>query len=175
MFSGTSAATARVSGLAALLRADHDWSAPVVRSVLTTTARPLAGAPTLQQGAGQVAALPKPGLALDVRTDSYRKALDNLSWRDLNVSSIVMRDGGTTTRRVTNLGNRAEYFSAQARGFARHRVVMTPLALRLAPGETATVRITHQRHPGPSRLDGGWIVWRGARGSETRVPVAITR
>ena len=56
LFSGTSAATARVSGLAALLRAEHDWSAPVVRSVLTTTARPLAGAPTLTQGAGQVGA-----------------------------------------------------------------------------------------------------------------------
>ena len=176
LFSGTSAATARVSGLAALLRAEHDWSAPVVRSVLTTTATPLAGASTLAQGAGQVGAdLPKPGLALVVRTKSYRRALDSLSWRDLNVSSIVMRAGGTTTRRVTNLGSRAEYFSAQALGFARHRVRMTPLALRLSPGETARVRITITGAAGPSRLDDGWIVWRGARGSETRVPVAITR
>lgn len=176
LFSGTSAATARVSGLAALLRAGHDWSAPVVRSVLTTTAQPLTGAPTLTQGAGQVGAdLPKPGLALFVRTASYRRALDGLSWRDLNVSSLVMRGGGTATRRVTNLGSRAEYFSSQALGFARHRVRMTPLALRLAPGETATVRITITGPGGPSRLDDGWIVWRGARGSETRIPVAITR
>ncbi len=175
LFSGTSAATARVSGLAALLRAEHDWSAPVVRSVLTTTARPLAGAPTLTQGAGQVGAPRKAGLALDVRTTDYRRALDGMSWRDLNVSSIVMRGGGTATRRLTNLGSRAEYFSAQARGFARHRVRMTPLALRLAPGETATVRITITGPGGPVRLDDGWIVWRGARGSETRVPVAITR
>lgn len=175
LFSGTSAATARVSGLAALLRAEHDWSAPVVRSVLTTTAQPLAGAPTLTQGAGQVGALRKAGLALDVRTASYRRALDDVSWRDLNVSSIVLRGGGTATRRVTNLGARAEYFSAQARGFARHRVRMTPVALRLAPGESATVRITVIGPGGPTRLDDGWIVWRGARGSETRVPVAITR
>lgn len=175
LFSGTSAATARVSGLAALLRAEHDWSAPVVRSVLTTTARPLAGAPTLAQGAGQVGTPRKAGLALDVRTADYRRALDGSSWRDLNVSSIVLRGGGTATRRVTNLGSRAEYFSGQALGFARHRVRMTPLALRLAPGETATVRITITGPSGPSRLDDGWIVWRGARGSETRVPVAITR
>lgn len=173
LFSGTSAATARVSGLAALLRAEHDWSAPVVRSVLTTTARPLDGAPTLQQGAGQASGLRKHGLALEVRTADYRRALDNLSWRELNVSSIVMREGATTTRRLTNLGSRAEYFSARPRGFRGHRVTVTPVALRLAPGETATVRITVT---GPrSRLDGGWIVWRGARGSQTSVPVAITR
>ncbi|WP_310526273.1 S8 family serine peptidase [Nocardioides sp.] len=175
LFSGTSAATARVSGLAALLRAEHHWSAPVVRSVLTTTARPLAGAATLTQGAGQVGDLRRPGLALDVRTADYRRALDGLSWRDLNVSSLVMRGGGTATRRVTNLGSRAEYFSAHAVGFARHRVTTTPLALRLAPGETATVRIIVTGPAGPTRLDDGWIVWRGARGSLTRVPVAITR
>ncbi len=175
VFSGTSAATARVSGLAALLRADHDWSAPVVRSVLTTTARPLDGASTLTQGAGRVTGRPRPGLALDVTASSYRRALDGLSWRDLNVSSVVVRGGGTVARRVTNLGSRAEYFSAQARGFARHRVRMTPVALRLGPGESARVRITVTGPPGPTRLDDGWIVWRGARGSETRVPVAITR
>lgn len=175
LFSGTSAATARVSGLAALLRSEHDWSAPVVRSVLTTTAQPVAGAPTLTQGAGQVGALRKAGLALDVPTSSYRRALDELSWPDLNASSVVMRGGGTTTRRLTNLGSRAEYFSVRAIGFQRHRVRMTPVALRLGPGETATVRITITGPAGPTRLDDGWLVWRGARGSETRVPVAITR
>ena len=175
LFSGTSAATAQVSGLAALLRAEHDWSAPVVRSVLTTTARPLAGAPTLSQGAGQVDSIRRAGLALDVRTSAYRRALDDTSWDDLNVSSIVMQGVGTTTRRLTNLGTRAEYFSSSARGFDRHRVRMTPVALRLAPGETATVRITVTGPAGPTRLDDGWLVWRGARGSETRVPVAITR
>lgn len=176
LFSGSSAATARVSGLAALLRADHDWPATVVRSVLTTTARPLAGASTLTQGAGQVGAtVPRPGLALDIRPAAYRDALDGLSWRELNVSSVVLRGVGTATRRVTNLGSRAEYFSAQARGFVGHRVRMTPLAMRLAPGESATVRITVSGADGPARFDDGWIVWRGARGSETRVPVSITR
>ncbi|WP_442939929.1 hypothetical protein [Nocardioides sp. B-3] len=86
-----------------------------------------------------------------------------------------MRGGGTATRRLTNLGSRAEYFSVRAIGFQQHRVRMTPVALRLAPGETATVRITITGPGGPTRLDDGWLVWRGARGSETRVPVAITR
>ncbi len=176
MFSGTSAASARVSGLAALLRAKHDWSAPVIRSVLTTTATPLPGASTLTQGAGRVrASLPTPGLALDIRPSRYREALEDLSWRDLNVSSITMRGGGTTTRRVTNLGNRAEYFSTQTLGFARHRVRTTPVALRLGPGESATVRITVTGAGSTGRFDDGWIVWRGARGSQTRIPVAISR
>lgn len=175
LFSGTSAATAQVSGLAAVLRSEHDWSAPVLRSVLTTTARPVAGAPTLSQGAGQVGSLRRAGLALELRTSAYRRALDDSSWDDLNVSSILMRGVGSTTRRVTNLGSRAEYFSGAARGFGQHRVRLTPVALRLAPGESATVRITVTGPSGPTRLDDGWIVWRGARGSETRVPVAITR
>jgi hypothetical protein len=176
LFSGTSAASARVSGVAALLRARHDWSAPVVRSVLTTTARPLAGTSTLTQGGGRVGdSLPRPGLALDVRRSRYRKALEDLTWGELNVSSIMMRGGGTTTRRVTNLGTRAEYFSSRSLGFDRHRVRMTPVALRLGPGESAQVRITVSGGGNPGRFDDGWIVWRGARGSQTRIPVAISR
>lgn len=177
LFSGTSAASARASGVAALLRAKHrGWSASVVRSVLTTTARPLAGTSTLVQGAGRVRApLPRPGLALDIAPTRYRDALDDLSWDDLNVSSIIMRGDGTTTRRVTNLGTRAEYFSVRSRGFVRHRVRTTPVALRLGPGESATVRITISGGGDPSRFDDGWIVWRGARGSHTRIPVAISR
>ena len=176
LFSGTSAASARVSGLAALLRARHDWSAPVVRSVLTTTGRPLAGISTLTQGGGRVGgSLPRPGLALGVGRSRYRAALEDLSWDELNVSSIMMRGRGTTTRRVTNLGRRAEYFSARSLGFARHRVRTTPVALRLGPGESAHVRITISGGGNPGRFDDGWIVWRGARGSQTRIPVAISR
>jgi subtilisin family serine protease len=176
LFSGTSAATARVSGSAALLRSRHDWTAPVVRSVLATTAMPLGSDPVLHQGAGRAGAdVTGARLALPVSTSRYREALDTGSWADLNLSSVLVRGTGTVTRRVRNLGNRAEYFSAQALGFARHRVRITPLAARLSPGETATFRITVTGPATPGKVDDGWIRWRGARGSVTRIPVAITR
>ena len=176
VFSGTSAASARVSGQAAVLRARHGWSASVVRSVLTTTARPLAGASALAQGSGRVtASTPRPGLAMAVRTSRYREALEEQTWGDLNLSSVVVRGGGTTTRRLTNLGPRAEYFSSRVVGFERHEVRTTPVALRLGPGESATVRITVLGTQAPARFDDGWVVWRGARGSRTRIPVAISR
>jgi hypothetical protein len=88
---------------------------------------------------------------------------------------VLVRGTGTVTRRVRNLGTRAEYFSAQAIGFDRHRVRVTPLAARLSPGETAVFRITVTGPAAPGPVDDGWIRWRGARGSVTRIPVAITR
>jgi minor extracellular serine protease Vpr len=50
-----------------------------------------------------------------------------------------------------------------------------PLAARLAPGESAdfTVTVSGPRRPGV--LDDGVLVWLGARGGVTRVPVALTR
>lgn len=176
MFGGTSAAAARVSGAAALLRSRHDWRAPVVRSVLATTAVPLGGESVLRQGGGRAGSDVRGArLALVVRTPRYREVLGSGSWADLNQSSVLVRGTGSVTRRVTNLGSRAEYFSAQAIGFTRHRVRVTPLAARLSPGETATFRITVTGPSTPGQVDDGWIRWRGARGSVTRVPVAITR
>ena len=64
---------------------------------------------------------------------------------------------------------------AQAVGFTRHRVRVSPLATRLDPGESATFRISVSGPSTPGSVDDGWIRWRGARGSVTRIPVAITR
>jgi hypothetical protein len=50
---------------------------------------------------------------------------------------------------------------------------VTPAALRLGPGESASYRI-FVRDPG-SRSDDGHIVWRGATGTITRIPVQISR
>jgi minor extracellular serine protease Vpr len=177
LFGGTSAATARVSGTAALLRSRHPgWTAPVVRSVLATAAVPLRSDSVLRQGAGRSGGdVTGARLALVVGSGRYREALENGSWADLNLSSVLVRGNGSVTRRVTNLGTRAEYFSAQAVGFTRHRVRVAPLAARLSPGETATFRITVTGPAAPGGVDDGWIRWRGARGSVTRIPVAITR
>ncbi|WP_165821000.1 S8 family serine peptidase [Nocardioides gansuensis] len=175
LFSGTSAATARVAGLAAVLRGQHRWPASVVRSALVTGAVPLRGESTLRQGGGELRSVPRPRLALDVRPSSWRRALEAGSWRDLNTPSLVFRGTGRTlTRRVTNLGSRAEYFSVSAQGFPRTSVRVTPLALRLRPGQTGTFRV-HAAGAGPLATDSGWVVWRGARGSVLRIPVALTR
>lgn len=176
LFTGSSAATARVSGAAALLRSRHDWRAPIVRSVLATTAVPLGFDSVLRQGAGRAGADVRGArLALVVGSSRYREALEAGSWADLNLSSVMVRGTGTVTRRVTNLGSRAEYFSAQAFGFTRHQVRVAPLAARLSPGESATFRITVTGPGTPGGVDDGWIRWRGARGSVTRIPVAVTR
>lgn len=178
--SGTSAATARASGAAALLRSRHPWTAAQIRSALTTASTPVPGSPSvLRQGAGRIhpdrALLT--GLVFDVDPGDYRAYLDgSLSAGRLNTASILL--SGTTrtvTRSVTNLGRRAMYYSSRVAGFSRHQVRVTPAAIRIAPGETTRfrVRVTGDRTTQP--LDDGFVIWRGANGSRVRIPVAITR
>ena len=50
-----------------------------------------------------------------------------------------------------------------------------PLAVRLAPGQSARFTITVTGPSTPGALDDGELVWLGARGGITRVPVALTR
>ncbi|MFC4787060.1 S8 family serine peptidase [Nocardioides sp. MAHUQ-72] len=177
--SGTSAATAYTSGTAALLRSRNGWSASVVRSVLATTAAPLAGAPSaLRAGAGRVRSSPvRPGVVYAVPPHRYRAWLDGaLAPGRLNTPSLLLSgDESAAARTITNVGRRALYFSSSATGFTRHSVVVHPAAVRLAPGESArfTVRVTHLGgiHP----LDDGWVTWRGGNGTSARIPVLIGR
>jgi subtilisin family serine protease len=178
VFSGSSAATAHASGLAALLRSRHgDWSAATVRSVLVTSARPIAGSSVLVQGAGGLPSRASDAhLALDVPATAWRRALRAHRLGSLNTSSILLSGRQTrAVRTVTNVGGRAEYFSVTARGFTSHRVAVRPLAVRLAPGQSARFTITVTGPATPGRLDDGALVWLGARGGVTRVPVALTR
>ena len=176
-FSGSSAASARATGLAAVLRGRTDWSAPVIRSMLTTTARPLPGTSVLAQGAGVIGNdVPDSNLALDVRPGRWRRSLEAGDVSKVNSSSVVLRPGvRRVVRRVTNVGARAEYFSVSTTGFKAHRVSVRPLAVRLAPGESARFAITAKGPERRRRMDDGFVVWRGARGGTTRVPVALTR
>ncbi|MBD3913961.1 S8 family serine peptidase [Nocardioides hwasunensis] len=178
VFSGSSAATAHASGLAALVRGEHpDWSAAVVRSLVVTAARPVRGASTLEQGAGALPGqAPTAHLALDVAPGAWRRALRTHRLADLNTSSLLLSSRQrTAVRTLTNIGSRAEYFSVTARGFADHRVRVQPLAVRLAPGQSARFTITFTGPGTPGRLDDGELVWLGARGGLTRLPVALTR
>lgn len=177
VFSGSSAAAAHASGLAALVLGEHDWSASVVRSLVATSARPIPGASVLVQGAGALPGrAPTAHLALEVPPRAWRRALRRQELGDLNASSILMSGGRTTAvRRLTNVGSRPEYFSVTARGFSSHSVRVQPLAVRLAPGQSARFTITVSGPGSPGGLDDGELVWLGARGGVTRVPVALTR
>ncbi len=174
LISGTSAAAAFVSGVAALVRSRHeDWSPARVRSALATSTRRVAGTPVLRSGSGRVSpsTAARPGLALDVEPDDYRAWLRG-DLPELNTPSIRVSGAGTAQRTVTNVTGRRLYFSSAATGFARHAVRVTPAAVRLGPGESATFTLIVA--PG-NGLDDGWVTWRGATGTVTRIPVLVTR
>jgi subtilisin family serine protease len=172
---GTSAAAAHVSGVAAVLRTRHpDWSAAALRSALTTSARPVSGA-ALRQGAGRsaVGAALHSRLVLDVPAGDYRRWLDgDLRPADLNAPSVLLSRAGTVTRTLTNLGSRAKYFSSSARGFDRRSVLVTPAAVTIPAGGSATFTVTVA---GGRAADDGYVVWRGADGSRLRLPVVLSR
>ncbi len=171
---GTSAATAYTAGVAATLLGERDWSAGQVRSALATTAATVKGSTALRAGAGRLRPdeVTSPGLAYVVERSDYRAWLEG-DLTDLNTPSAMLTDDATTfTRTVTNVGRNRLYFSSSARGF-RSGVTVTPAALRLGPGESASYTFTVQRRS--PALDDGYVVWRGARGSVTRIPVVIGR
>ncbi|QCW51739.1 S8 family serine peptidase [Nocardioides dongxiaopingii] len=171
---GTSVATAHTAGVAATLLGDGLRPA-VVRSALVTSARPVPGTPVLRSGAGLVQPdrARRPGLAYLVPPQAYRSWLDGRR-TDLNTPTLVLADGDRAARRtITNVTGRRLYFSSSARGFRRD-VSVRPAAVRLGPGESVTFRV-RVSGPGRSRLDDGVVVWRGASGTVTRLPVVITR
>lgn len=177
VFSGSSAATAHASGLAALVLGEHDWSASIVRSLVVTSATPVRGSSVLARGAGVLPdRAPTAHLALDVPIAAWRRALRTQGLTSLNTSSLLLPTRRTTAvRTLTNVGTRAEYFSVTASGFTSHRVTVRPLAVRLAPGQSARFTVTVSGPTTPGRLDDGELVWLGALGGVTRVPVALTR
>jgi hypothetical protein len=176
---GTSAAAAWTSGVALRLLSRHDWPAVAVRSALATSATSVAG-PTsvLRQGAGLLrpARADAAPLAYLVRRGDYRAWLDGSLEGDLNVPSVLLTGERDTARRtVTNVTDRALYFSSRASGFDEHRVTVTPAAVRLGPGESATFRVTVVHDHDVARLDDGWVTWRSGDGRRTRIPVALSR
>ena len=176
---GTSAATARVSGLAARVLAVHPtWTPDRVRSALLTTAAPVSSsASSLRQGSGQVdadAAL-QPGLVYAVSGLDYLRYLaGRIAGRDLNLPSIKVDGPATVHRTVTSVGGRPMYYSVTASGFARHQVTVEPEAIRIRPRGQARFTVTIVG-PGDRLPDSGWITWLGNNGITVRIPVVISR
>ncbi|NPC98076.1 S8 family serine peptidase [Nocardioides sp. zg-DK7169] len=175
--SGTSVATAHTAGVAARLRARRDWSAAAVRSALATTSTPVSGS-VLRTGAGRLRPelTSRPGLVHDVDPRDYRRWLEGSLGRELNTPSVLLHEGRDVARRtITNVGRQALYFSSSASGFEHYDVRVTPAAVRLAPGESATYTVRVSGPAGARPADDGVVTWRGATGTRTRVPVLITR
>ena len=178
LFSGTSVATAQVSGEAAAVIARRPgWQPARVRSALMTTTRTtVRDTSSLEQGAGRLRtdAAQRPGLVYDLDPRDYRRYLaGRIEGRDLNLPSIKAVGPVTVRRTVTNVGKRAMYYSVRPRGFTTHRVSVTPAALRLAPGASRTFTVTISG-VNDRRVDSGWITWRGANGISVRIPVVIS-
>jgi hypothetical protein len=177
---GTSAAAAWVSGQALRLRASHpDWSADQVRSALVTAAASVAGgASALAEGAGRPRAAAADGasLAYLAAPHTYRSWLSGHHHRDLNVPSVLLSGGrDRAVRRITNVGGRPATFSAVVTGLTRHRAVVRPATVRLAPGESATFRMRVSGAERAVPLDDGWLTWTSGDGTRNRIPLVITR
>ncbi len=176
LLSGTSAAAAQVSGIAATLRArEPDWSAARIRSALSTTTTSLGPWEALDSGSGLVDAVAstRPGLVLDVSAPAWRRYADG-EITDLNLPSVLVDGPGEAQRRVTNTRERAAYWSVSVSGFDRHRVEVFPRAVQLEPGASQTVRIAVGGNPRARRADSGFVTWRDDAGNTVRLPVVVT-
>lgn len=186
LLSGTSGATARVSGMAARIRAAHpDWSAARTRSALMTSARQATGSPgALRQGAGVLRgdSTLRPGLVFDLGRSAFRRARQaGRDVSELNLPAAERRvpaSGTVVVRRVTNVGTRSMYYSSSTTGFRANSVKVVPAAIKIAPGETSSFRVRIRRLPGQrpdADQDSGSVTWRGADGTRVAIPVVLTR
>ena len=88
---------------------------------------------------------------------------------------MLSGDADTAVRTITNVTGRRLYFSSHTSGFTRYQVQVVPAAVRLGPGPERVVHpITVGRTATPQPDDDGWVTWRGATGTITRIPVLVT-
>ncbi|HET9827565.1 MAG TPA: S8 family serine peptidase [Nocardioidaceae bacterium] len=180
--SGTSTSAPQVAGLAAFVLGVHPrWSPARVRSAMMTTARDLAGPHgPLVEGAGQVdpVRVLDPGLVFDTgRAAWLRVAVGTEPASQVNAPSVAVGElvGPTTLeRRVTNVGRVSESYSVRVRGLRDVDVQAFPATVRLAPGQSRTVRLRITARPSApvDRDVTGWLVWKGSR-HRVRVPVSV--
>ncbi len=170
--SGTSVATAHVSGVAAILLGDRGNTPAEVRSALLTSTAPIGGRSGLRGGTGQVRISRVPPIAYLVDPRSYRGWLVGRR-TDLDLPQALMRTGRLVVRRtITNTGRRPLWLTTHLHGFDSP-VLVSPSAGLLRPGRSLTFRISLPT--APPATDKGTVLWRSASGDQTRLAVVITR
>ncbi|WP_182481484.1 S8 family serine peptidase [Nocardioides immobilis] len=170
--SGTSTATAHVSGVAALLLSHRRNTPAEVRSALLTSTTPIGRQSGLRGGTGQVRISRVPPIAYLVDPRHYRGWLVGRR-ADLDLPQALMRTGRLVVRRtITNTGPRPLWLTTHLVGFDSP-VHITPSAGLVRPGRTMTFTISLPA--APRATDKGTVAWNSAHGDETRLAVVITR
>ncbi len=170
--SGTSVATAYVSGVAAVLLGDPANDPAEVRSALLTSTTPIGGHSGLRGGTGQVRISRVPPISYLVDPRSYRGWLVGRR-ADLDLPQALMHTGRLVVRRtITNTGRRPLWLTTHLAGF-ESPVLVSPSAGLLRPGRSLTFTISLPSPP--LTTDKGTVLWRSAAGDETRLAVVITR
>ena len=158
--SGTSVATAHVSGVAAVLLGRPGNTPAEVRSALLTSTASVGRHSGLRAGTGQVRVSPVPPLAYLVDPRQYRGWLVGRR-ADLDLPQALMRTGRLVVRRtITNTGRRPLWLTAHLRGFDSP-VLVSPSAGLLRPGRTLTFRISLRN--APRTTDTGTVLWHTPR------------
>jgi minor extracellular serine protease Vpr len=170
--SGTSVATAHVSGVAAIMLGQPGNTPAEVRSALLTSATPTGRHSGLRAGTGQVRVSRVPPMSYLVDPHHYRGWLVGRR-ADLDLPQALMRSGRLVVKRtITNTGRRPLWLTTHLRGF-HSPVLVSPSAGLLRPGRSLTFRISLR--DAPRTTDKGTVLWRTYTGDETRLAVVITR
>ena len=182
LLSGTSTSAPHVAGLAAVAAGVHPrWSPAQIKSALMTTATDLSGTQgPLAEGAGHVdpTRLLDPGLVFDTDPSAWARVASGATpARAVNAASLAIGHLSRPTmlnRRVTNVAGQRESYSVRVRGLPDVDVQAFPATVRLAPGQSATVRLRVSARPSAEvgKTVTGWLVWSGDRHT-VRVPVAV--
>ncbi|KAL3699925.1 hypothetical protein R1sor_017947 [Riccia sorocarpa] len=105
IISGTSMAAPHISGIAALVKAEHPhWSPAAIRSALMTTAIPLKLGSVLDYGAGEVNVLraADPGLVYDISPSDYTQFLCSLDYNATQIEIITGSNGTSCDQYISS-------------------------------------------------------------------------
>lgn len=180
--SGTSTSAPHIAGLAAFLAGTHpDWSPARIKSAMMTSAYDLEGRHSpFAEGAGHVdpQAFLDPGLVFDSSPSAWQRvAAGRMPARTVNTPSLAIGDlvgRSTVVRRLTNVGDRRELYSARLRGLRGVDIQAFPATVAINPGQTRSVRLRVTARPTAmvDRDVTGWLVWRSDR-HRVRIPVSV--